>query len=150
MKRFPILAIIATFVYISMAHTPIRYEVKNTSDADRADIPVVIQLDNGYSDIASACVSLGNQEIPCQLDDLDQDGDYDELCFLANLKAQTSAVYTIEFSTDGEPRQYPARVYAEMLVRNDKVKEKNKHNNFIECYRDWSPAVASSGNVHYP
>ena len=132
MKRLPILAIIATFVYTSMAHTPIRYEVKNTSDADRADIPVVIQLDNGYSDIASACVSLGNQEIPCQLDDLDQDGDYDELCFLANLKAQTSAVYTIEFSTDGEPRQYPARVYAEMLVRNDKVKEKNKHNNFIE------------------
>ena len=34
--------------------------------------------------------------------------------------------------TQGEPLPYPARVFAEMLVRNDKVKEKNRHNNFIE------------------
>jgi hypothetical protein len=34
--------------------------------------------------------------------------------------------------SEGEPRTYPARVYADMLLRNDKVKEKNKHNNFIE------------------
>ena len=75
---------------------------------------------------------LGQQEIPCQLDDLDQDGVYDELCVLLDLKAREKAILSIEYNTAEAPIPYPARVYAEMLLRNDKVKEKNKHNNFIE------------------
>ena len=133
MKRFLFLAIAATIVTAAMAdQNPIRYEVRNTSDMDRTDIPVVVKLGENKADITSAKVTVSNREIPCQLDDLDQDGIYDELCFLADLKARTSAIYTVEFNTSTEPILYPARVYTDLLVRNDKVKEKNKHNNFLE------------------
>ncbi|MBR3066265.1 MAG: DUF4861 domain-containing protein, partial [Prevotella sp.] len=73
-----------------------------------------------------------SNEIPCQLDDLDQDEQFDELCFLVNMAPKEKQTYTVKLFNEGEPRPYPARVYAEMLMRNDKVKEKNKHNNFIE------------------
>ena len=109
-----------------------RYQVTNTSDVDRTDIPVVIKYEGGAPQIHSAKVMLGNQEIPCQLDDLDQDGIFDELCCLVDLKAGKTAILDIQYNTQDEPIQYPARVYAEMLLRNDKVKEKNKHDNFIE------------------
>jgi hypothetical protein len=124
-------AIITTTVSAQTAE--ITHEVKNTSSVDRTDIPVVIKLKKDGASIRSARVTLGlDNEIPCQLDDLDQDGTFDELCFLADLRAQTGAVYKITFNTCDAPIEYPARVYAEMLLRNDKVKEKNKHDNFIE------------------
>jgi hypothetical protein len=105
--------------------------VSNPSIADRADQPVVLSLDD-YDDVRSALVTSDGQEVPCQLDDLDQDDDFDELCFLSDLKGKQSKQYTVTLYKTGEPRPYPARVYAEMLMRNDKVKEKNRHNNYIE------------------
>ncbi len=134
MKKMLLMAMAAISTTIASAQcNSINYEVSNTSDINRTDIPVVIKLDGFKSDIRSAKVTLGKDtEVPCQLDDLDQDGTFDELCFLVDLKAKSKAVYTVEYSTCGSPLQYPARVYAEMLVRNDKVKEKNKHDNFIE------------------
>lgn len=133
-KRTVLMALAAIITTTVSAQTAeITHEVKNTSNVDRTDIPVVIKLKNDGAAIRSARVTLGlDNEIPCQLDDLDQDGTYDELCFLADLRAQTGAVYKITFNTCDAPIEYPARVYAEMLLRNDKVKEKNKHDNFIE------------------
>ena len=105
--------------------------VNNPSAASRNDEPVVISL-APYGDVCSALVTTEGQEIPCQLDDLDQNDTYDELCFLADLKGKESKKYEVRLFNEGEPRPYPARVFTEMLIRNDKVKEKNKHNNFIE------------------
>ena len=105
--------------------------VSNPSSTARTDEPIVIPLVN-YGDIRSALVTFDGQEIPCQLDDLDQDDTFDELFFLVNLKGEETKRYEIQLFNEGEPRPYPARVFAEMLIRNDKVKEKNKHNNFIE------------------
>ena len=105
--------------------------VSNPSKSARSDEPVIIQLSQ-YGDIHSALVKAEGKEIPCQLDDLNQDETFDELCFLADLKGKETKQYTVTLYTEGEPRPYPARVYAEMLIRNDKVKEKNKHNNFLE------------------
>jgi hypothetical protein len=105
--------------------------VFNPSTTARADQPVVITL-TAFGDIRSALVTNNGQEIPCQLDDLDQDDCFDELCFLADLHGKETKLYEVTLLSDGEPRSYPARVYADMLLRNDKVKEKNKHNNFIE------------------
>lgn len=132
-KRILSLALLAAFTTAALAQSMnTRYEVKNPSDVDRTDIPVVIKYEGGNPDVHSAKVMLGQQEIPCQLDDLDQDGVYDELCVLLDLKAREKAILSIEYNTAEAPIPYPARVYAEMLLRNDKVKEKNKHNNFIE------------------
>ena len=105
--------------------------VSNPSMTARTDEPVVISL-APFGDVCSALITAEGQEIPCQLDDLDQNDTYDELCFLTDLKGKETKKYEIKLYNDGEPRPYPARVFAEMLIRNDKVKEKNKHNNFIE------------------
>ena len=114
------------------AQTTVNVVVSNPMKTDRADEPVVLSLEK-YGEVRSAVVTLAQgQEIPCQLDDLDQDNCFDELCFLVDLKGKESKTYTITLKKDGEPHQYKPRVYAEMLMRNDKVKEKNKHNNYIE------------------
>ena len=121
----------AAFASIAMAQQTIHITVENPANAPRTDQPVVISLAK-YGQVQSALVKTGDAEIPCQLDDLDQDDNFDELCFLADLKAKEKKSYTVTLYAEGEPRQYPARVYAELLVRNSKVKEKNKHNNFLE------------------
>ena len=105
--------------------------VSNLSTTARTDEPVVISL-APYGDICSALVTSEGKEIPCQLDDLDQNDIYDELCFLTDLKGNETRQYEVRLFNEGVPRAYPARVFAEMLIRNDKVKEKNKHDNFIE------------------
>lgn len=115
----------------------ITVSVSNPSKVSRTDEPVVIPLSasccqSSYHNVSSALVTAEGQEIPCQLDDLNQDEIFDEICFLVDLKGNETKQYTVTLYTNGEPRQYPSRVYAEMLIRNDKVKEKNKHNNFIE------------------
>ena len=107
--------------------------VRNQLDNARTDQPVVIPLAN-YGEVRSALVTVDGQEIPCQLDDLNQDDIFDELCFLANLGERERKQYTVTLFDEGEPRSYPARVYADMLVRNtsDKKLKKNQQNNFLE------------------
>ena len=106
--------------------------VKNPSSTDRFDQPVVISLEK-FGTVASAVVTdISTKEIPCQLDDLDQDEQFDELCFLSDLKGGEERTYKVTLSSEGSPRTYPARVYAEMVMGNKNVKEKNKQNNFIE------------------
>ena len=131
MKRlFSIIA--ATIVALTAtAQNNISVEVSNPLKTDRTDQPVVISLAS-YGDVRSALVTCNGEELPCQLDDLDQDDTYDELCFLVDLKAHEKRRYVVTLYDEGEPRQYKARVYAEMLMRNDKVKEKNRHDNYIE------------------
>ena len=119
------------FATAAFAQQNLTVHISNPSKIDRTDEPVVINL-NAYGEICSALVTADGQEIPCQLDDLNQDETFDELCFLVNLKSKEQKQYTVTLFSAGIPRQYPARVYAEMLVRNDKVNEKNKHNNFLE------------------
>ena len=116
----------------AQAQMKLTVSVSNPMKMARTDQPVVIKLED-YGDVSSALVTTANgQEIPCQLDDLDQDDCNDELCFLADLAAKEKKTYVVTLDNKSEPRQYPARVYAEMLMRNDKVKEKNRHNNYIE------------------
>jgi len=127
---------------LATAQTTLTVTVKNPATGPRADQPVVIALEK-YGSVASALVTeAGAKEIPCQLDDLDQDEDFDELCFLADLAPNEEKSYTVTLSTEGEPRQYPARVYAEMVMGNKSVKEKNKQNNFIE-------AITARGDCAY-
>ena len=131
MRKFLSLVMMAAFASIAMAQQTIQVTVENPTNAPRTDQPVVMSLAQ-YGQVQSALVKTGNEEIPCQLDDLNQDDTFDELCFLADLKAKEKKSYTVTLNAEGEPRQYPARVFAELLVRNSKVKEKNKHNNFLE------------------
>ena len=107
--------------------------VSNPVNYARTDQPVVVSL-KPYGEVRSALVTLNGQEIPCQLDDLDQDETFDELCFLTDFDKKEKKEYTVTLYETGEPRSYPARVFTEMVLRNtsDKKLTKNNQNNFIE------------------
>ncbi len=111
----------------------IQVTVTNPMNISRTDIPVVLQL-FPYGEVHTAVVTQNGQEIPCQLDDLNQDESFDELCFLVDLESKQKKQYTITFFETGIPRTYPARVYAEMVMANTKNKKlkKNEQNNYIE------------------
>ena len=131
MKR--ILYLLLFMPLAAAAQQTLTVSVSNPSKSVRNDEPVVINL-APYGDIRSALVTVDGQEIPCQLDDLNQDETFDELCFLADLKGKEKKQYSVTLFTEGEPRTYPARVFAEMVLSNtkDKSLKKNQQNNFIE------------------
>ena len=133
MKRILSVIALAALHATVFANRTLMVGVSNPSHFARTDVPVVIPLTN-YGDVRSALVTVNGQEVPCQLDDLNQDEIFDELCFLADLGKKEKKTYTITLMNEGEPRPYPARVYAEMVLSNTKDKNLKKHqqNNYIE------------------
>ena len=129
---------LSTFALVMMvslcgAQTKFTIKVTNPLKLERSNQPVVIDLKK-YGVVRSAQVLFNDDKVPVayQLDDLDQDGIYDELCFLTDIAARETKKFEIQLLPTGKPREFEPRVYAEMLLRNDKVKEKNRHNNYIE------------------
>jgi hypothetical protein len=105
--------------------------VSNPLKSDRSDVPVVISLRDLPVSVATALVTHNGQEIPCQLDDLNHDGRFDELCFLTDLKKKEKQTFDILLADEGKPREYPAEVYVEMMLSNKKIKESNKQDLYI-------------------
>ena len=68
-------------------------------------------------------VKVGATEIPSQLDDLTGDRKADELAFVIDVIARGKRTLDITFSTDKPTNEYPARVYAQMMVSD----KNNKH-----------------------
>lgn len=128
-----ILSLLLLTATAASANQHITVSVKNKMNTPRTDVPVIISLSQ-YGDIRSAMVEVNGTEIPCQLDDLDKDETFDELCFLADLDKKEKKQYTVTLFESVEPRPYPARVYAEMVMANTKDKKLKKHqqNNYIE------------------
>ena len=133
MKQAIALLLLSMMTTTVSASRTITVSVSNPMNIARADVPIIINL-APYGEVQSALVTLNGQEIPCQLDDLNQDETFDELCFLANLDKKEKQQYTITLIDEGEPRSYPARVFAEMVLSNtkDKKLKKNQQNNYIE------------------
>ena len=133
MKKLTSLLLLATCMTTATAQRTINVSVSNPLNTERQDVPVVIAL-SAYGDVRSALVTQDGKEIACQLDDLDMDETFDELCFLADLKGKEKKSYTVTLYDSGEPCPYPSRVYAEMVLANTKDKKLKKHqqNNFIE------------------
>ena len=115
----------------SMAQQTLNVSVKNNATTNRDAVPVVIDLKAQTTPVKSALVTLNGVETACQLDDLDGDGTYDELCFITSLKKKEEKTFVVNLSKEGAPKEYPAKVYAEMLISNKKVKSSNKHDLYI-------------------
>ncbi len=132
-KQTLALFLLSAMATVASASKTITVSVSNPSSVSRSDVPVVIQL-APYGTVSSALVTLNGREVPCQLDDLDQNDTFDELCFLANLGKKEKQEFSVTLYDEGEPRQYPARVFAEMVLSNtrDKKLKKNQQNNYIE------------------
>ena len=85
----------------------IKLTVQNTLPIQRRDVPVIISL-NELREIApdfsfDAYLVVSGQppaEIPSQADDLNYDGQPDELVFLADLEPQETKVFTVRYTPD--------------------------------------------------
>ena len=127
--------ILSCFFATTMAEETFNVSAKNTAALAKADVPVVLKLKEyatETSKVKSAMVTINGAEVPCQLDDIDRDGIYDELCFLTDLKKHEKKLFTVTLYDDGKPREYAPRTYSELLLRNPKVKIKNKHNIYLK------------------
>lgn len=112
------------------AQTQTHVTLHLSSKVAQDDAPVVLDLAK-YGDIQSALVTIDGAETPCQLDDLDRDGTSDELAFLTSFSKKGRKTAVVTLYADGTPRSYPARTFAEIVLGNPKVKEKNKHNIYL-------------------
>ena len=134
MRQIIMMFLLAAISSSVTAQNTVVVTVSNPTNSPRADVPIIINT-SPYGEVRSALVTQNGQEIPCQLDDLNLDESFDELCFLADLDKHETKQYAVTFSPEGELRSYPARVYAEMVLANtkDKTLKKHQQNNYIEA-----------------
>ena len=92
MKQAIVLILLSMMTTMVSANRTITVCVSNPMNIARADVPIIIQL-APYGEVRSALVTLNGQEMPCQLDDLDKDDTFDELCFLVNLNKKEKQQY---------------------------------------------------------
>lgn len=121
----------AAICSVAMAQKTFDVNVTNKSKTERKATPVVLQLKRYGTDVKSAIVTKDGAEVPCQLDDLDNDGIYDELCFMTDMAKKDRQTFKIQLLTTGKPRQYKPQVYAEMMMSNKKIKSSNKQDLYI-------------------
>lgn len=123
----------------------IQVVVENPWNAEKVDEPVVIDLGSlgtGFT-VKSAVVLDGSVEIPSQLDDMDCDTRADELAFVINLPASSKKTLDITLSNLKSDKQYPARVYAEMLFRT------SKKNKYAKGYAIYADGASDTYNVQH-
>lgn len=121
---------VSLFVSLCAQGQEIRLSV--SSEVTQEQAPVTLSL-LAYPSARSATVLVSGKEVPCQLDDLDDDGRYDELAFLTDIGKGEKQQVVIRLSPEERQVPYPARTYAEMVLRNPKVKEKNKHDIYLSA-----------------
>ena len=64
--------------------------VTNNSKTSKLNEPIVLNLKDYNTDIVrSVTVKCEGKEIPCQLDDINQDGIMDELCFITDIEKKS-------------------------------------------------------------
>ena len=132
MKRnYVTLAILAATLPMAAAQKTLNVSVENGSSTARKATPVVISLGNCGIDVKSALVTKDGTEIPSQLDDLDGNGTFDELCFITDIDKKATQTFSVTLEDSGSPRQYKPQVYAEMLLTNKKIKSNNKQDLYI-------------------
>lgn len=105
--------------------------VKNPSGRAKEDAPVAVKVPHNGA-WQSAVVTLNGKEVPSQLDDLDQDGWMDELSFTTNIGKKETQKFNVVLKDEEAATSYPLRTFAEIVLRNPKIKQKNKHNYYLQ------------------
>lgn len=131
MKRALLTTLLMAVINGLAAQTTFDVELVNNSKMDAENYPVSIDLRQFGQTIKSAKVTTNGMEIPCQLDDLNGDGVYDELFVLTNIGKKKKKTLQVSLSETGAPITYPAQVYVEMMLTNKKIKESNKQDLYI-------------------
>lgn len=119
MKKFVSFALLAMCMCANASEMSFKIGVSNSKQISVKDYPVVVSLKDTKFAVKSAMVTLNGIEVPCQFDDMDGDLCPDELVFLADVNGATENKYDVCLRSEGEQKNYPARVYANMGL-NDK------------------------------
>ena len=107
---------------VAFAQQTVTVTLKNNLKCELNDVPATVSLKE-WPDTKSATVVADGKEIPYQIDDLDKDGNADELCFLTNLKGRETKTVTVTLSDKTQAREWTPRTFAEIVLRNPSVKE---------------------------
>mgnify|MGYP002852907660 CR=1 FL=1 len=100
-------------------------DVKNGKGSEKKDAPVVLRLSDFKNldfVVRSASVACDGQTVACQLDDMDNDGRKDELCFVCDLKKGEQKTFELTFSGKSQASTVTSRVYADMQLDDKKKK----------------------------
>ena len=136
-KLTVILAMLGLATTLCAAEKTIKLKATNPMHKARSAVPVVIRLD---SETTTAIVKRGSYEIPCQLDDLNDDGINDELSFLTDMAPDETQEFTITLSTEGNPKTYHNRTYGYIGIRDRSEKEpKHQRINSVTFPKDTNP-----------
>lgn len=124
MKRvlyFVVLSAMSLFLSVSSVNAEEKtyvITVSNDWNEPKENEPVVLDvkaLKCGF-DVKSVIVWEGDKEISSQVDDLDGDRRTDEIVFVTDMPASAKKTFQVVVSSDRKQKEYPSRVYAEMLV----------------------------------
>lgn len=124
-----LLTVIAAMALSASAHAVncdgdslVKVTVTNPAGARKA-VPVVLAVRGNYT---SAEVKLNGVAIPCQLDDLNDDGIYDELAFLTDMDKKEKQEFSVTFYKDNCVKQAENRTYGYLGIR-DRSEKNQKH-----------------------
>lgn len=106
--------------------------VSNHTHQEKKNEPVICTLDRQDVDSASVTNEKG-EVIPCQLDDLNGDGRYDELCFLTDIPSRKSLSFTVRTYQGGHPAVFADRTFAQIVLPS---KNKNLAKNAQDVFVD--------------
>ena len=104
--------------------------VTNNSDFNREAEPIVISI-NEKADYKSAVVSSDGNTLPYQLEDIDGNGHYDQICFITSLKKKEKKQFLVTLHKQEAEQTFTPQVYAEMMLTNKKIKSQNKQDLYI-------------------
>ncbi len=126
MKKIFLLAALAG-ILTSLSAETLNITLRNPNKKAVTDAPVCIPVPAGKN-YKSATVRIDGQEIPSQMDDLNGDGQKDELAFVVNMPKKGKLKAEISFSTqEAAPDRYPSRVHVQMWF-----KDNNKQRSYTE------------------
>ena len=132
MKTILLLLSVFWFTHgLAADQTQYTIEVTNPNNTACPHTGVTVDLSSVDLHVRSASVWEDGKEVPCQLDDLDGDGTYDELFFYTDMGKKSSKQFQLTLLDYGSPRPYKAEVYADMMLTNKKIKESNKQDLYI-------------------
>lgn len=108
----------------------ILFTIKNPLNADRTDEPIVIQKEtlqskgfNAFEKRYFALTTTTNEAIPFQLDDVNNDGSWDELAFLISIRSNEEVTLILQVTNKELQKNFLPRAHAMLGVsreRNDK------------------------------
>lgn len=116
----------------------------NPNTYEYKDAPVCIALPKDCKYRSATIKTWNGTEIPSQMDDLDGDGDMDELAFVYTMAPSGQVRLIIRFDRDERPGRYPERVYAMMGIR-----DKRKDIPFFDHQHQWCDTISEIEDKHY-